>query len=191
MLKAWLKQCDFSSFRNLTGSAMVRMWSGRAFQVARKNVSEITYLVSSWTYNLSQFSSPLLRMCRCSNKLYHSVQLADQGQHDGCGQSNNSPPACSEHWSVHWLASDKLRTAVCGGHAPGQGTLVMMISRWPSRVHMTLRRRGTNHSTQTASSVLASSGTLFRANSLWPTPDIGHFTPPTSSCSFQTGKLPA
>ena len=69
-------------------------------------------------------------------------------------------------------------------HAAGQGTLVMMISRWPSRVHMTLRRRGTNHSTQTASSVLASSGTLFRANSLWPRPDIGHFTPPTSSCSF-------
>ena len=34
MLKAWLKQCDFSSFLNLTGSATVRMWSGRSFQVA-------------------------------------------------------------------------------------------------------------------------------------------------------------
>jgi len=35
MLKTWLKLLDdFSSFRNLTGSATVRMLSGRAFQVA-------------------------------------------------------------------------------------------------------------------------------------------------------------
>ena len=34
MLKAGIKQCDFSSFRNLTGSATVWMLSGRAFQMA-------------------------------------------------------------------------------------------------------------------------------------------------------------
>jgi len=33
-VKSLAKKCYFSSFRNLTGSATVRMWSGRAFQVA-------------------------------------------------------------------------------------------------------------------------------------------------------------
>jgi len=56
-----------------------------------------------------------------------SVQLADQGQR-GCGQSNNRPPACSEYWSVHWLATTSRQLYVEAiredSRAPGRGTHV-------------------------------------------------------------------
>jgi len=59
-----------------------------------------------------------------------ACQLTDQGR-DSCGQSNNRPPACSECWSVHWLAtSSRLLYMDAVGednHVPGRGTHVMNV----------------------------------------------------------------